>query len=181
MSGLGYFTFLYQHTKYTIERMEEKNNHGLWLVLSAREGGVCDTFVLLSVHLQAITGGYLRETSTKPLGMLTYLIALVNPASVGQQVLAAAFLTSVDWSPLCPGLISWPTRSVNWSLLLSSADCVLLASLGPSFPRPLPVSWEISRTGPLCGFRAKTDKGILWPASTHTETNATHCVTIISM
>ena len=41
--------------------------------------------------------------------MLTHLIALVNPASVGQQVLAAAFLTSVDWCLLCPTLISWLT------------------------------------------------------------------------
>ena len=68
------------------------------------------------------------------------------------------------------------------SLLLPSADCSLhpsfvnwlsLSSLGPSFPPPLPVSCS----GPLCGFRAKTDKEILWVAPTQTETNATHHVT----
>ena len=58
--------------------------------------------------------------------MLTYLLALVNPASVVQQVLAVTFLTSVDWSPLCPALISWLTLSLDCNLLfcrLSPLDC----------------------------------------------------------
>ena len=42
----------------------------------------------------------------------------------------------------------------------------------------LPVSWEISRAGPLCGFCTKADKGILWQAPTHTNiTNGQHSVT----
>ena len=44
---------------------------------------------------------------------------------MGRQVLAATFLTSVDWSLLWPTLISLTVRSVDWSLLLPSADCVL--------------------------------------------------------
>ena len=108
---------------------------------------------------------------------------LGNPASVGQQVLAVIFLTSVDWSPLCPTLIFSLPPSANcvlhltaissdWSLLLTvlfspplSTDS--LSSLGLSFPRRLPVSWEMLRQ----------NKGILWLASTHTETEATHSVT----
>ena len=63
-------------------------------------------------------------------------------------------------------------------LQLSSADCLvlstslfcllLLTAPGPSFSCLLQVSWEISRAIPLCGFRAKTDKVILWLAITHT-------------
>ena len=37
---------------------------------------------------------------------LSLLLALVNPASTGQPVLAAAYLTSVDLSPLCSTLTS---------------------------------------------------------------------------
>ena len=42
-----------------------------------------------------------------------------------------------------------------------------------------PISWEISRVSPLCGFRAKTDKGIVWLVPTPTETNATHRATML--
>ena len=58
--------------------------------------------------------------------MQTHLLALINLASVGQQVLAAAFLTSADRSPLCPTLISRVTYSIDWSPLLPSADFVIL-------------------------------------------------------
>ena len=61
-----------------------------------QEGEVYDTFVQLSMLLQAIVGVYLCETPTKTLGMLTHLLALVKPASVGQLVQAAAFLTYID-------------------------------------------------------------------------------------
>ena len=112
--------------------------------------------------------------------MLTCLFALVNPNSVGQQVLAVVFLTSVLLStPDCLLQLSF----VHWSLLLPSADCVLLlltdlscrlsssadcfllASLGPSFSRLLPVSL----TCPLCGFRAKTKGSSDWHPRTPTQ------------
>ena len=74
----------------------------------------------------------LRETSTKLQRMLTHLFALINPASVGLQVLAVVFLTSVD-SLLCPAdIFSLPT--VSFPGLLSQADCSLL----PSF-----VNWSL--------------------------------------
>ena len=81
--------------------------------------------------------------------MLTYLLALVNPASVGQQVFAVAFLISVDWSPLCPALISWLT----FSWLLSPANfpwdlpsLVLLRSRGRSRAQALCVSFAPKQT-----------------------------------
>ena len=94
---------------------------------------------------------------------------------VGQQVLVVVFLTSVDWSPFCPALISRLTPSLDCNLILTALSCQL--SLGLSFPRPLPVSWEISRANPLGGFRTKTNKGILWLAPTPKETNAIYRVT----
>ena len=56
---------------------------------------------------------------------MTHLLTLANPA-LSPQVPAAAFLdcqlppTSVDWSPLCPALISW----LPFSWLLSPCDCL---------------------------------------------------------
>ena len=96
---------------------------------------------------------YSSENSHKATSNADLILALVIPASVGQQVLAGAFLTSVDWSPLCPVIISLTACFVDWSLLLSSADCPSLdcylmptvifcsllltpSSLVPSFPRP---------------------------------------------
>ena len=104
------------------------------------------------------------ETPTKP---QRNRLALVNPASVGQQVLAVAFLTSVDWSPLSPTPISWLTPSLdcnlNCSLLLTvSSGTFCWPPLGPSFPHPLPVMWEISYTSLFCGFRAKTKRSFDW-------------------
>ena len=64
------------------EKTKTKNNRARVSTKRKREE-ICNTFVQLSVHLQVIAGVYLRETSTKPLGMLTRLLALVNPASVG--------------------------------------------------------------------------------------------------
>ena len=54
----------------------------------------------------------------------------------------------------------------------SSVFCWLPWDL--AFPRLLPVSQEISRASPLCRFRAKTDKGILGLALTHTHRNECH-------
>ena len=87
-----------------------------------QEGKSLWHFVQLSVHLQAIAGEYLRETSTKPLGMLTHLLALVNLASVGQQVLAVAF-----WLLLI-GLLSVRLSSSDWPILSTSLCCSLLMS-----------------------------------------------------
>ena len=110
-------------------RKRKTNNYGLGLAPSARREKSVTFWCSSPVHLLAIAWVYSRETPTKPLGMLTHLLALVNLESIVQRVLAAAFLTSVDWSSLCPSLISWLTFSrrlspTDCSLLLPSADCV---------------------------------------------------------
>ena len=95
-------------------------------------------------------------------------------------------LTSVDYvlllllTALSNRLISSADCLLLWPTLISCAILltVLLSSLGPSFPRPLPVS----RTCPLCGLSDKTDKGIVWLAPTHTNTtNAQHRVTEVEI
>ena len=91
--------------------------------------------------------------------MLTHLLTALLPSSHCFLLPTVSFygqLSQADCS-LLPSFVNWPS----------------LSSLGPSFPPPLPVS----HSGPLCGFRAKTDKEILWVAPTQTETNATHRVT----
>ena len=163
ISGQEYFTFLYEHTKYNQEGGRKEKKHGLGLAPNARKGEVCDTFMLLSVHLQAIASVYSSEIPTKSPGMLTHLLTLAIPAC-GSTHLSSRLLSPADCL-----------------VLTTSLFCLLLCSaLGPSFPRPLPVSCEISCASPLCVFRAKTDKRILWlaPTPTHTETNATHRVTL---
>ena len=50
---------------------KRRTNNRAWVSSKCKWGEVCNIFLLLFVHLQAIAGVYLRETSTKPLGMLT--------------------------------------------------------------------------------------------------------------
>ena len=90
----------------------------------------------------------------KPLGMLTHLWLCSLIASFCWQ--------SFPW-------IAISIRPSSSALLCQLA--LSLSSLGPSFPPLLQVSWEISSSGPLFGFRAKTYKEIVWVAPTQTETN----------
>ena len=89
----------------------------------------------------------LREISTKSCNAdssLDCILALVNPTTVGQQVLAVVFLTFVD-SLLCPtSIFSQPPV-----LFCLPSSILSLFSLRPSFSPPLLVSWEIS---PPCSF-----------------------------
>ena len=118
ISGRGYH-ILY---RYTTERVEEKNKQGLGLAPSARKGEVCDTFCAFGELKQACTW---VKTLTKPLAMLTCLLALVNPAYVGQQVLAVVFLTPVLLSSLpCLHLLT-----ASFCSLLSTNSCCLLWDL----------------------------------------------------
>ena len=122
--------------------------------LQAQEGGsLCDTFCAFCELTRACTRA---KILTKPLAMLTF--------------------SRVGWSGLCrsTGLSSrlsdfcW-LSSLPCFHLLTASVCRLSSSLLfsdlPSLV--LPVSWEISRAGPLCGFRTKTNKGVLWMAPTH--------------
>ena len=81
----GYFTFLYGHQKHNIHNREggrkENKQTRTWVSTKRKKGEVCDTFVQLSVHLQAIAGVYSSEIPTKSPGMLTHSLTLANPAS----------------------------------------------------------------------------------------------------
>ena len=93
-----------------------------------------------------------------------YLTSCVGPPGICRSTGLSSRLS--DFCSLFSTLLSSP----DCLLLLSFVNYLSLSSLGPSFPRPLPVSREISRSGPLCGFRAKADKGILRLTPTHTNT-----------
>ena len=137
-------------------RKRRTNKHGLGLAPSVRREKSL-TFLCI---LWANTSVYSSETPTKPRGMLIHFLALVNPASVGQHVLAATLLTSVDWSPFYPTLISWLT--FTW--LFSPVDSGTFL--------PLSVSWEISRAGPVWVSRQNRQRDSL--TDTHTHRNECH-------
>ena len=97
-------------------------------------------------------------------------------------VVDSGLLTHLDWSLLlfvldclsaslfanCPLWVPLPTGSLCVPLPIAS-----LASLGPAFSPPFPVSSEISESKPYVWFRAKTDKGIVCLADhPHSVTNA---------
>ena len=153
-------------TQHTQQREWEKREQSwTWVSSKRKKGEVCDAFVLFSVHLQAIES----DIPTKPQTNATHLPRWPT-GHHSLQVLAATFLdrqllsTSVD----CP-VLSQLVCYVQFSWLTPS-----LFFLGPSFPRPLPISWKISPISPLCGFRAKREKGIFWLALTHTHRNECH-------
>ena len=64
ISGLGYFPFLYGHTKHNIHTWEggrkENKQTRTWVSSKRKKGEVCDTFVQLSVHLQVIASVCIR-------------------------------------------------------------------------------------------------------------------------
>ena len=169
--GQAYFTFLYGHTKHNIHNREdgrkENNKHGLGLAPSARR----EEFVTLLRCSPCICRLLRACIRTKfPQSHLECWLIFsrwpTRPDSTG----SSSCLSSLDYR--------LPPTSVDWSVLPPSLDWLLLLRDLP-FPRPLPDSWEISHASPLCGFHAKTDKGIHWlaPIPTPTETNATHRVT----
>ena len=138
ISNQGHYTFLYRHTKHTTGgRKEQMNKHGLELAPSARRGEV---YVTLLCIQWANASMYTSETPTKA-------------------------TSHADFCWLCP------SHSLDCSLKLTDLFCSILLTLFcllsdlPSFV--FPVSWEISYAAPLCGFCAKTEKGILWMALTH--------------
>ena len=88
-----------------------------------------------------------RETSRKPQGMLTHLCLLLLIVLPLDSYLKPTVL-------LCPALST--ALSVFSRTFLPSSTSVLAGDLALS---------------PLCGFRAKTDKEIVWVAPTQTETN----------
>ena len=67
VSDQGHYTFLYRYAKYNREggRKNKRTNTGLGQLQAQEGGSVCDTFVQLSVHLQAIAGVYFARNFYK--------------------------------------------------------------------------------------------------------------------
>ena len=131
----------------------------------------------------ASTSVYSSEIPTKPPGTLTHPLTLAN--QVSESTGPSSRLSSLDFRrpPTSVDCLVLPT-ALFCPLLLSLVSSLLsslLFSLWPSFPRPLPTSWEISSSSPLSGFRTKTDKGIFWLALTHTHRNKCHLSCHISI
>ena len=121
ISDQGYYTFLYGNTKLNRKggRKEQTNKHRLGSAPSAGRGKwhvLCILWANASVYSQSRLQSW-------------HLLALVNPAAVGQQVLAVVFLTSVYWSPLFPILISWPCPSLDCYLKPTVLFCSLLLTV----------------------------------------------------
>ena len=156
ISGQGYFTFLYWHTKHiacSSETVEENRNFKHGLIPSA-----ISLWYFPDIQW-AFTSMSSSEIPAKPLRILIHPLTLANPASVSigpnssslnSDCIACVLLSSANRPFL---------QTVLYCRLLSC--CLLLNGRGPSIPSPFPVLWEISHAIALCGFHAIAKKGIL--------------------
>ena len=158
ISGQWYFTSLHGHTRPNIHNREggrkEIKQTRTWVSSKCKKGEVCDTFLAFCKLSRACIRAKFLQIHKK-----CWHILLRWPIR--------------HLSPLvqAPALFCRLVCSLPWSLLPSSVDS---RSFLPSSSSGL---WEISRTSPLCGFHAKTDKRIFWLALTDTHiTNAQHRV-----
>ena len=143
--------------------MEEKNKQSrVWVSSKRKKGEVCDTFLAFG----AFVGERERVFERNSHKVTRNADLSSHDGQPGLWVHTSKQSASPDFY--------WLPCSVNFSVLPPSLDWLLLLILGPSFRRPLQVSWEISRASPLCGFRTKTDKGIFWLALTHIHENECH-------
>ena len=166
-------TLKIQHTQPRGWKKRRTNNHGLGFASSVRREKSVTLLCILCFC------GIMRACTRAKLPQAASNADL--PSRVGQPGFCRSTGLSSHLYDFC-----WLVSSLPSSQLLTGLFCPLLltdsfsSALGPSFPRPLPVSWEISRASPLCGFRAKTDKRIFWVALSYTHRNECHpsCHTI---
>ena len=150
-----------QHTYSRGWKKRRTNNHGLGLTPSPRRESflplLCSFLCICELSRACIRAKCPQHHRER------WLILSGWPTRpLGLHVLAVAFL--------------WPSAHPDFCRLLTALFCFLPRDL--AFPRLLPVSLEISRASPLCGLRAKTDKGIFWLALTHTHTHRNECPTL---
>ena len=111
------------------------------LAPSERKREVCDIFCAFCELTRACTRA---KSLTKPLAMLTCLLALVNPASVGQQVLAVVFLTSILLSFLPYFHLLTASSALLCQLSLSAPFCwlsIILTALSCLLSSSAPFCW----------------------------------------
>ena len=146
--GITHFFMATQNTTERVEEKEQTNKQTQTWVSSKRKKEkiyvtpLCSFSCICRLSRACI----LRETSTKPRGMLTHLWL-------------CSLTTSFCW-PSFP----WTAISSRTSSSLSTGSLCLLSD----FPSLLHFQ---SHGRSLCGFRTKTDKEIIWVASTQMETN----------
>ena len=126
ISDQGHNTFLYGHTKHNREcrGKEQTNKHGLGLAQSTERRSLCDTFVQLSVHLQAITGVYFAQNLHKATRNADS--SLDCPASILSQ------------PPSADCVLLW--TSISSRLFSSSLLCQLTPSVFPGTFLPSPTT-----------------------------------------
>ena len=180
ISDQGYYTFHYGHTEYNRVggRKVQTNRHGFGSAPSARRGEVYVILLVHSVFLWANASLYSSENSHKATSNAD-LNSRVGQPCICRSTGPSSHLSDFCWlvSPLpcfhlLLSLLSFlQCPSLDWPLMLTVLFSSFLLTVFWDLPYlVLPVSWEISSAGPLCGFHAKTDKGILWLAPTHTPT-----------
>ena len=104
ISNQGYYTFHYRYSKHSLEdgRKRTSEHNTVLGQLQAQEREFV-TLCILCAFVDYRRRVFCAKLQQKPLTMLTSP-RVVNSASLGQQVSAVAFLTSVD-SLLCPASI----------------------------------------------------------------------------
>ena len=125
ISDQGYFTFLYGYTKYNIHNWEGGRKESKKKQVQEERSLRYFPSILL-----AIASMYSSESLTNSPGMLTHSLTLAKPASESTGS-SSCFSRPSDF----PQLLS----TVFFCSLLCSASFYLL-TLGPSFPRSVPVS-----------------------------------------
>ena len=108
-----------QHTQ--PRRWKKREQTWTWVCYKCKKEEVCDSFVPLSVHLQAITSVYSSEIPTKSPGMLTHLLTLANLASGSTHPTSRLSPTSVDCSLLSNSVFCPLLLTVGFPWLLSTA------------------------------------------------------------
>ena len=119
ISGQGYFTFLYGHTKHNIHNRErgrkENKQTRIWFSSKPKKGVVCDNFAELSAHLWANASVYSGEIPTKLPGTLTHPLMLANAASESTGPSSCSLLFTASFCRLPPSVdcpvLSLPSSS----------------------------------------------------------------------
>ena len=154
----GYHTFLYGHIKYNRQSGRKRTNEQTrtWVSSKCKKGSFLCSFSCICRLSRACI---FRETSTKATRN-----ANSSLTAFPHGLLLLAVLP-LDWYLTPTGLFCSPLSTAPVRFPSSTG---LLSFLGPSSPRPLPVSREISSSSPLFWLRTKSDKEIVWPAHTST-------------
>ena len=145
------FSHFFTDTQCKTERVKEKNIHGLGSAPSARGESLWHFLCILWANASVYSGENFHKATSH-----------VNFCWLVSSLSDSHLLTASFCSPLSTGLFCSLLLTTSFSWLTSLADCLLLLPvLWDLLSLVLPVSLEISCTSPLCGFCAKTDKGIL--------------------